>query len=212
MLRGGSWVLCACATILIVLSLVVSGYSQGPRLAVYLEANPSISAVEFEALGDYINKHSPILTGAVVCSPEDVIYAQRVTNTRIDDDTSIGQMRELTRILNCDYLIIFRVVSWGTNISFRPERSMLLLATTVFVEFLHNPMSFLLNPAVTLFGVDKRATVTIAATVYDPSGKAEYGIAVTHTDCPVLSVFTADLLTAAREAVDRILYQLTAIL
>jgi len=121
-------------------------------------------------------------------------------------------MRELTRILKCDYLIIFRVVSWGTNISFRPERSLLLLATTVFVEFLRNPMSFILNPAVTLFGVDKRATVTMAATVYDPSGKAECGIAVTHTDCPVLSVFTADPLTAAREAVDKILYQLTATL
>jgi len=210
--RGGSWLLCASTTILVVLSLVVSGYPQGPRLAVCLEANPSISAVEFEALGDYINKHSSILTGARVCSPEDVMYAQTVTNTCIDDDISIGQMRELARILNVDHLIIFRVVCWGTNISFRPERSLLLLATTVFIRFLHNPMAFLLNPAVTLFGLDKRATVTICATVYSSSGKAEFGVAVTHTDCPVLSMLSADPLVAARKAVDKTLYQLAATL
>jgi len=210
--RGRLWLLCAGTILVVLLSLVVSGYSQSKNVAVCLQANPAIPALEFKALGEYINRHSSILTGTRVSSAEDVMYAQTATNTRVDDDISIGQMRELARVLNVDHVIIFRVVCWGTSISFQPERSLLLLATTVFVRFLQNPMAFLLNPAVTLFGVDKKATVTICATVYSSSGEAEFGVAVTHTDCPVLSVFSADPLTAARKAVDKTLYQLAATL
>jgi hypothetical protein len=105
--------------------------------------------------------------------------------------------------------VILRVVRWETKLSYRPERSLLLLAAT---SFLDTSIQILISPLGLFLGIEKEATVGIFATVFSPQGDVEFTTTVTFTDRPLFSLLTADPVEAAKGAIDMALYQLAVAL
>ena len=102
-----------------------------------------------------------------------------------------------------------RIIRWEERISYKPERSLLLLGAT---SFLDASLQLLISPLGLLFGIDKEATVALFTTVFNPNGDIEFTTTTTCEDRPLLSLLIADPLEAAKGAIDSALYQLAVAL
>ncbi|MFC2095172.1 hypothetical protein ACFLSW_01880, partial [Candidatus Bipolaricaulota bacterium] len=135
--------------------------------------------------------------------------AQRATSTYVGNSITVDGMRQLAAALAADHLVILRIVRWETRISFKAERSLLLLAAT---SFLDSTLQILISPLGLFLGIEKEATVAIFATVFSPQGDVEFTTTVTHEDRPLFSLLTADPVEAAKGSIDTALYQLAVAL
>lgn len=191
--------------LLVVLAAVVPALGQKEKVGVFVQAAVPVPAAQLQVLKSYASQHCAIITGCDVAAMGELMYAQRLTGTYIGNSISLDGMRKLSQALDAKHLIVFRIVRWETKISFRPERSLLLLGAT---SFLDNSLKLLTSPLGILFGMDKRATVGVFVTVFNSSGDIEFTTSVTTDDKPLFSLLTADPTQAAKEAIDEALYQL----
>ncbi len=191
----------------LVLLLGVAGLGQ--KVAVIVQAAAPVPSADLEFLKGYANQRCAVIAGVGVCSPGELMYAQRLTNSYLSNSFTPAGVSKLCQTLDIDHIVIFRIVRWEDAISFKPERSLLVFGATSFVD---SSLRLLVSPLGILFGLDKEATVSLFATVFGPSGEIEFTTAVTYADRPLLSLLTADPLEAAKQAIEAALYQLAVVL
>lgn len=203
MRRMSVWIVMGMILLLVVLP------AMGARIAVFVQAAAPVPTQDLQILQSYAEQRGALITGAQVCSTGEIMRAQRVTNTYVGDNLSIEGIRRLANALNVDHIIIFRIVRWEDQISFQPERSLLVLGATSLAD---SSLKLLFSPLGILIGLEKKATVGLFATVFNPDGNIGFTTSVISTDQPFLSILTADPLAAAKQAIDKALYQLTVAL
>jgi len=191
----------------LVLGLGFGGVAQ--KIAVFVQAAAPVPATDLEFLGNYANQRCAMTTGGEIATQGELMYAQRLTNAYVGDSITVEGIRRLAQALGVDHIVILRIVRWEDRISYKPERSLLLLGAT---SFLNTPLQLLISPLGLLFGIDKEATVALFATVFNPHGNIEFTTTTTCEDRPLLSLLTADPLEAAKGAIDSALYQLAVAL
>jgi hypothetical protein len=194
--------------ILVVLA-AVHCFGQGQKLAVFVQSAAAIPTADLDVVKNYASQQCSIITGANVCSQGELMHAQRVTSTYVGNSITVEGMRQLASTLAADHIVIIRIVRWETKISYKPERSLLLLAAT---SFLDTSLQILISPLGLFLGIEKEATVAVFATVFSPQGDVEFTTTVTFEDRPLFSLLTADPVEAARGAIDTALYQLAVAL
>jgi hypothetical protein len=192
-----------------VASIAIGGLGQRQKLAVFVQAAAPVSAADLEIIRNYANQRCSVVTGANTCAQGELMYAQRLTNTYIGNSITVEGMRRLAQALAVNHVIILRIVRWEKELSYKPERSLLLLGAT---SFLNTSLQVLLSPLGLLMGIEKEATVAVFATVFSPQGDVEFSTTVTYEDHPLLSLLTADPVEAAKGAIDSALYQLAVAL
>jgi hypothetical protein len=101
--------------------------------------------------------------------------------------------------------VIYRIVRWESQISFRPERSLLMLGAS---SLFGSTWQLLATPLGLLLGLEKEATVGLFTTVLTASGGIRFTTSVTRTDRPLLSLLTADPVEAAKRAIQAATYEL----
>ncbi len=192
---------------ILVLGLGFGGVSQ--KIAVFVQAAAPVPAADLEFLKNYATQRCAMITGGEVATQGELMYAQRLTNAYVGDSITVEGLRRLAQTLAVDHIVILRLVRWEDHISYKPERSLLLLGAT---SFLDTSLQLLIGPLGLLFGLDKEATVALFATVFSPNGDIEFTTTTTCKDRPFLSLLTADPLEAAKGAIDAALYQLAVAL
>jgi hypothetical protein len=70
----------------------------------------------------------------------------------------------------------------------------------------------LITPLGLLFGIERKASVSLFATVFNPRGDVEFTTTVSADDRPLFSLLTADPVEAAKKAVEVALYQMVVTL
>ncbi len=193
----------------IVASVAISGFGQRQKVAVFVQAAAPVPASDLEIIRNYAHQRCSVITGTSVCTQGELMYAQRLTNTYIGNSVTVEGMRQLAQVLGVNHVIILRVVRWENELSYKPERSLLLLGAT---SFLDTSLQLLISPLGLLIGIEKEATVALFATVFSPQGNVEFSTTVTYEDHPLLSLLTADPVEAAKGAIDSALYQLAVAL
>ena len=196
-------------TVVVSLILGIGLGAVGQRVAVFILAAAPVPAADLELLKNYANQRCAVIAGVEVATSGELMYAQRLTNTYVGNSITVDGMRRLSQTLDAHHIVILRLVRWENRISYKPERSLLLLGAT---SFLDASLQVLISPLGLLFGIDKEATVAILATVFSPRGDVEFSITVTYADHPLLSLLTADPLEAAKGAIDSALYQVAVAL
>jgi hypothetical protein len=194
--------------VLVVLA-AVHCFGQGQKLAVFVQSAAAIPTADLDLIKNYASQRCSVITGANVCSQGELMHAQRVTSTYVGNSITIEGMRQLASTLVADHIVIIRIVRWETKLSYKPERSLLLLAAT---SFLDTSLQILISPLGLFLGIEKEATVAVFATVFSPQGDVVFTTAVTFEDRPLFSLLTADPVEAARGAIDTALYQLAVAL
>jgi len=192
---------------ILVVGLGFGGVAQ--KIAVFVQAAAPVPAADLEFLKNYANQRCAMITGGEISTQGELMYAQRMTNAYVGDSITMEGLRRLAQTLGVDHIVILRLVRWEDRISYKPERSLLLLGAT---SFLDASFRLLIGPLGLLFGLDKEATVSLFATVFDPQGNIEFTTTTTCEDRPLLSLLTADPLEAAKGAIDSALYQLAVAL
>jgi hypothetical protein len=205
-LRG---VVAIVVVLIIVASVAISGFGQRQKVAVFVQAAAPVPASDLEIIRNYAYQRCSVITGTSVCTQGELMYAQRLTNTYIGNSITVEGMRQLAQVLGVNHVIILRVVRWENELSYKPERSLLLLGAT---SFLNTSFQLLISPLGLLIGIEKEATVALFATVFSPQGNVEFSTTVTYEDHPLLSLLTADPVEAAKGAIDSALYQLAVAL
>ena len=193
----------------LILTALVPLYANAQKVAVCVQAAAPVPSEELEILKNYANQRCSMIASVQVCSPGEVMYAQRSTSTYLGNSVSAEGLRKLAQALDADHVIVFRIVRWENELSFRPERSLLLVGAT---SFLDDSVKLLASPMGLLFGLEKRATVAVFATVFSPSADVEFTTMVTYADQPLFSLLTADPLEAAKRALDQAMYQVAVAL
>ena len=183
--------------------------AQGRKVAVFVQAAAPVPAAELELIKNYANQRCAIVTGANVVSQGELMYAQRLNSTYVGNSMTVEGLQRLAGSLNADHIVILRVVRWEKQLSYKPERSLLLLGAT---SFLDSSLQILISPLGLLLGIEKEATVGIFASVYNPRGDIEFTTSVTFEDQPLFSLLTADPVEAAKGAIDSAMYQLAVAL
>lgn len=201
--------LCTIIVALIVLLAGPGAVAQRQKVAVFVQAAAAVPAADLEVLKNYAYQRCAMITGADVAAQGELMYAQRLTDTYIGNSVTVEGMRKLAQMLNVNHIIILRIVRWDSMISYKPERSLLLIGAA---SFLDPSIQILISPIGILFGLEKVATVGLVATVFTPQGDVRFTTSVTNEDRPLLSLLTADPLEAAKGAVDSALYQLAVAL
>ena len=201
--------LCGVAVGLVVLTAGVAALGQREKVAVFVQAGAPVPSADLEILKGYANQRCAAIGSVDVASPGELMYAQRATKSYVSNSLSPEGISKLAQTLDLDHIVVFRIVRWEDDITFRPERSLLLLGVT---SFLDTSLKFLISPLGLLFGLDKEAVVSLFATVFGPSGEIEFTTAVTYADRPLFSLLTADPLEAGRQAIEAALYQLAVVL
>lgn len=191
--------------VVVVLILGVGLGAAGQKVAVFVQAAAPVPAHDLELLKNYAIQRCAVIAGCDVSTSGELMYAQRLTNAYVGSSITVDGMRRLAQTLDVDHVVILRLVRWENRISYKPERSLLLLGAT---SFLDTSIQLLISPLGLLFGIDKEATVALLATVFNPRGDIEFSTTVTYADQPLLSLLTADPLEAAKGAIDSALYQL----
>jgi hypothetical protein len=191
--------------ILMVLVMALPAFGQKGKVGVFVQAVAPVPAAQLEILRSYASQHCAIITGSGVASAGELMYAQRLTNTYIGNSISLDGMRRLAQALDVDHLVVFRIVAFESAISFRLERSLLLIGAS---SFLDGSVKLLTSPLGLFFGMEKVATAGVFVTVFNPSGEIEFTTAVTAEDKPLFSILTADPAEAAKAAIDNALFQL----
>jgi len=195
--------------LIIVASIAISGFGQRQKVAVFVQAAAAVPTADLEIIRNYAHQRCSVITGAGVCTQGELMYAQRLTNAYIGNSITVEGMRQLAETLGVNHVIILRVVRWENELSYKPERSLLLLGAT---SFLNTSLQILITPLGLLMGIEKEATVALFATVFSPQGDVEFSTTVTYEDHPLLSLLTADPVEAAKGAIDSALYQLAVAL
>ncbi|MFC2077282.1 hypothetical protein ACFLTM_00545 [Candidatus Bipolaricaulota bacterium] len=196
-------------TVVVLLILGIGLGAAGQKVAVFVQAAAPVPAADLELLKNYAIQRCAVIAGCEVSTAGQLMYAQRITNTYVGSSITVDGMRRLAQTLDVDHIVILRVVRWENRISYKPERSLLLLGAT---SFLDTSLQLLISPLGLLFGLDKEATVALLATVFSPRGDIEFSTTVTYADQPLLSLLTADPLEAAKGAIDSALYQMAVAL
>jgi len=196
-------------TVVVLLILGIGLGAVGQKVAVFVQAAAPVPAADLELLKNYAIQRCAVIAGCEVSTAGQLMYAQRSTNTYVGSSMTVDGMRRLAQTLDVDHVVILRVVRWENRISYKPERSLLLLGAT---SFLDTSLQLLISPLGLLFGIDKEATVALLATVFSPRGDIEFSTTVTYADQPLLSLLTADPLEAAKGAIDSALYQMAVAL
>ena len=194
---------------MIVAFAAMSCFGQAQKLAVFVQSAAAVPTADLDLIKNYAAQNCSIITGGNVCSQGELMHAQRLTNTYVGNSITVEGMRQLASALAVDHIVILRIVRWETQIEYKPERSLLLLAAT---SFLDTSLQLLISPVGLLLGIEREATVAIFATVFSPRGDVEFTTTVTHTDRPLFSLLTADPVEAAKRAIDNALYQLAVAL
>jgi len=194
---------------IMVLVATVSCFGQGQKLAVFVQSAAAIPTADLDLIKNYSAQRCSIITGGNVCSQGELMHAQRLTSTYVGNSITVEGMRQLASALAVDHIIILRIVRWETQLSYKPERSLLLLAAT---SFLDTSLQLLISPLGLFLGIEKEATVGIFATVFSPQGDVRFTTTVTYKDRPLFSLLTADPVEAAKRAIDNALYQLAVAL
>ena len=205
-LRG---VVSLAVVLIIVASIAVGGFGQRQKVAVFVQAAAPVPSSDLEIIRNYASQRCSVITGTSICTQGELMYAQRLTNTYIGNSITVEGMQQLAQALGVTHIIILRIVRWEKEISFKPERSLLLLGAT---SFLNTSLQVWISPLGLLMGIEKEATVALFATVFSPRGNIEFSTAVTYKDHPLLSLLTADPVEAAKGAIDSALYQLAVAL
>ena len=194
---------------LIVVLAAVTCFGQGQKLAVFVQSAAAVPTADLEVIKNYASQRCSVITGSNVCSQGELMHAQRLTSTYIGNSITVEGMRQLTSSLDADHVVILRVVRWEKKITYKAERSLLLLAAT---SFLDASLQLLISPLGLFLGIEKEATVAIFATVFNAQGDVEFTTTVTYEDHPLFSLLTADPVEAAKGAIDMALYQLAVAL
>jgi len=194
---------------MVVLAVAVGVVGQRSRIAIFVQAAAPVPTADLEIMRNYAAQQCSIVAGASVCTQGELMYAQRMTNSYIGNSLTVEGMRRLAQTLSADYVVLLRFVRWESRITFKAERSLLLLATS---SFLDTSLQILVSPLGLLFGMEKEATVGLFATVFNPQGDIEFTTSVTTADRPLLSLLTADPMEAGKRAIDLALYQLAVAL
>jgi len=194
---------------ILVLLATVNCFGHGNKLAVFVQSAAAVPTADLELIKNYASQRCAILTGDSVCSQGELLHAQRITNTYIGNSITVEGMRRLASTLAADHIVILRIVRWEKQISYKPERSLLLLGAT---SFLDTTLQILISPLGLLLGIEKDATVAVFATVFSPQGDVEFTTTATYKDRPFFSLLTADPVEAAKGAIDIALYQLAVAL
>jgi len=194
---------------ILVLMAVVNCFGQGLKLAVFVQSAAAVPTADLELIKNYASQRCAVITGNNVCSQGELMHAQRIANTYIGNSISVEGMRRLASTLAVDHIVILRVIRWEKQISYKAERSLLLLGAT---SFLDTTLQILISPLGLLLGIEKDATVAIFATVFSPQGDVEFSTTATYRDRPLFSLLTADPVEAAKGAIDMALYQLAVAL
>lgn len=200
---------CGVVVGLMVLTAIVPAFGQRQRVVVCIQAAAPVPPAQLEILKSFANQRCAVIADVEVCSTGELMYAQRFTNTYVGNSISVNGMRRLAQTLDADHIVIFRIVRWENQLSFKPEWSLLLVGATSFFD---SSLKLLASPLGILFGLEKEATVALFATVFSPSGDVEFTTMVTYADQPLFSLFTADPLEAAKRAIETALFQLTVAL
>jgi hypothetical protein len=191
--------------VLLIAVIGASAIGRQQKVAVFVHAAAPIPAADLELLKNYANQRCSVVSGAGVCTQGEMMYAQRLANAYVGNSITVEGMRKLAQMLGVDHIVILRFVRWENQISYKPERSLLLLGAT---SFLDTSLQLLISPLGLLFGIEKEATVALFASVFSPQGDLEFTTTVTCSDRPLLSLLTADPAEAAKAAIDSALYQL----
>jgi len=194
---------------IIVIIAAVNCFGQGRKLAVFVQSAAAVPTADLDLIKNYASQRCSIITGGNICSQGELMHAQRLTNTYVGNSITVEGIRQLAATLAVDHIVILRIVRWETRISYKAERSLLLLAAT---SFLNTSLQILISPLGLILGVEKAATVAIFATLFSPQGDIEFTTSVTHEDRPLFSLLTADPVEAAKGAIDTALYQLAVAL
>ncbi len=194
---------------MVVVLAAVRCFGQGEKLAVFVQSAAAIPTADLDLIKNYASQRCSVITGANVCSQGELMYAQRQTGTYVGNSITVDGMRQLASLLAADYMVMLRIVRWETKISYKPERSLLLLAAT---SFLDTTLQILVSPLGLFLGIEKEATVAVFATVFSPQGDVKFTTTVTFEDRPLFSLLTADPVEAAKGAIDTALYQLAVAL
>jgi hypothetical protein len=192
-----------------VAAMAIGGFGQRQKIAVFVQAAAPVPASDLDVIRNYANQRCSVITGADICTQGELMYAQRLTSTYIGNSITVEGMRQLAQTLNANHIVILRVVRWEKELSYKPERSLLVLGAT---SFLGTSLQILISPLGLLMGIEKEATVALLATVFSPRGDIEFSTLVTYNDRPLLSLLTADPVEAAKGAIDSALYQLAVAL
>jgi len=192
-----------------VASIAIGGLGQRQKVAVFVQAAAPVPTSDLEVVRNYATQRCSVVTGADVCTQGELMYAQRVTNTYVGNSITVEGMRALAQALAVEHVIILRIVRWEKEFSYKPERSLLLLGAT---SFLDTSLQILISPLGLLMGIEKEATVALFATVFSARGDVEFSTTATFEDHPLLSLLTADPVEAAKGAIDSALYQLAVAL
>lgn len=195
--------------VIFVIIASVSCFGQGQRLAIFVQAAAAVPTADLELIRQYAIQRCAIITGSKVSSMGELMHAQRLTNSFIGNSITVNGMRRLAAELATDYIIIIRIVHWDRQISYRPERSLLLLGATAFLD---TSLQILISPLGLLLGIEKEATVGIFVTVFCPQGDIRFTTTVTYRDQPLFSILLADPVEAAKRAIDIALFQLAVAL
>jgi len=195
--------------LLLLLMLGIGGLGQSYKVAVFVQAAAPVPASDLEILKNYAAQRCSIVTGAQVATQGELLYAQRLTGVYVGNSITVEGMRHLAQTLGVDHIIILRLVRWESKISYKPERSLLLLGAT---SFLDTSLQILISPLGLMLGIEKEATVGVFASVFSPQGDVKFTTTATHTDHPLFSLLTADPVEAAKGAVDSTLYQMAVAL
>jgi hypothetical protein len=186
----------------------VTGFGK-EKVAVFVQAAAAVPTADLELLKNYADQRCAVIAGADVSTQGEVMLAQRLTSSYVGNSLTVEGMQRLADALGVDHILILRIVRWENRISYKPERSLLLLGAT---SFLGSSLQLLISPLGLLFGIDKEATVALFGTVYSPRGDVEFTTTVTAVDQPLFSLLTADPVEAAKEAIDSALYQIAVAL
>lgn len=200
---------CGVVVGLMVLTAIVPAFGQRQRVVVCIQAAAPVPSAQLEILKSFASQRCAVIADVEVCSTGELMYAQRFTNTYVGNSISVNGMRRLAQTLDADHIVIFRIVRWENQLSFKPEWSLLLVGATSFFD---SSLKLFASPLGILFGLEKEATVALFATVFSPSGDVEFTTMVTYADQPLFSLITSDPLEAAKRAIETALFQLTVAL
>ncbi|MCX6091635.1 MAG: hypothetical protein NTX23_02025 [Candidatus Bipolaricaulota bacterium] len=196
------------AVVLLVVAL--GAVAQGrDRVALFVQAAAAVPTADLELVRNYAAQQCSVISGGETCSQGDLMLAQRAANAYVGNSLTVDAVQRLASNLGADHIVILRIVSWENDITFRPERSLLLLGAT---SFLDTSLKLLISPLGLLFGIERKASVSLFATVFSPRGDVEFTTTVSADDRPLFSLLTADPVEAAKKAVDAAMYQIVVVL
>jgi hypothetical protein len=199
-----------CAAIFFLVVALAAATAEGRgRTALFVQAAAAVPTADLELVRNYATQRCAVISGGEACAQGDLMLAQRSANAYIGNALTVDALQRLAATLGADHVVIMRIITWDDEITYSPERSLLVLGAT---SFLNTSLQLLISPLGLLLGVERRASVGLYATVFSAKGDVEFTTSVSADDRPFLSLLTADPVEAAKKAVDAALYQMVVTL